>query len=295
MEVAMSKPDLRLAGLRRFAITISVVNILGHIVLGFESSWAQMFVALLTAYATEIVLEIADARANKRACRFTGGTGKLIDFLLSAHIAGLAVSMLLYTGELLLPFVFASAVAIASKALFTAPVDGFRRHFLNPSNTGIAITVLLFPVLSPIMPWQFTEGLSVGTSRAFPVLLVCLGIFMNWRYSKRLPLVLGWVIAFALQGELRCVMNDLPFIVGLIPMTGVGFILFTFYMVTDPGSTPTHWREQLIFGGMIGLVYSFLVLAQVSYGFYYALFIVCFSRGLILHFKAAKLRYSLTC
>lgn len=291
----MNKPDLRLAGLRRFAITISVVNILGHIVLGFESSWAQMFVALLTAYATEIVLEIVDARANQRAYRFAGGIWKLIDFLLPAHIAGLAVSMLLYTGELLLPFVFAAAVAIASKALFTAPVDKSKRHFLNPSNTGIAMTVLLFPALAPIMPWQFTEGLSTGTSRAFPVLLVCLGIFMNWRYSKRLPLVLGWVIAFALQGELRCVMNDLPFIVGLIPMTGVGFVLFTFYMVTDPGSTPTDWREQVIFGSMIGLVYSLLVLAQVSYGFYYALFIVCFSRGLILHFKAAKQRtYSLT-
>ena len=291
----MNKPDLRLAGLRRFAITISVVNILGHIVLGFESSWAQMFVALLTAYATEIVLEIVDARANQRAYRFAGGIWKLIDFLLPAHIAGLAVAMLLYTGELLLPFVFAAAVAIASKALFTAPVDKSKRHFLNPSNTGIAMTVLLFPALAPIMPWQFTEGLSTGTSRAFPVLLVCLGIFMNWRYSKRLPLVLGWVIAFALQGELRCVMNDLPFIVGLIPMTGVGFVLFTFYMVTDPGSTPTDWREQVIFGSMIGLVYSLLVLAQVSYGFYYALFIVCFSRGLILHFKAAKQRtYSLT-
>jgi Na+-translocating ferredoxin:NAD+ oxidoreductase RnfD subunit len=291
----MNKPDLRLAGLRRFAITISVVNILGHIVLGFESSWAQMIAALLTAYATEIVLEIVDARANQRVYRFAGGIWKLIDFLLPAHIAGLAVSMLLYTGELLLPFVFAAAVAIASKALFTAPVDKSKRHFLNPSNTGIAMTVLLFPALAPIMPWQFTEGLSTGTSRAFPVLLVCLGIFMNWRYSKRLPLVLGWVIAFALQGELRCVMNDLPFIVGLIPMTGVGFVLFTFYMVTDPGSTPTDWREQVIFGSMIGLVYSLLVLAQVSYGFYYALFIVCFSRGLILHFKAAKQRtYSLT-
>lgn len=291
----MSKPDLRLAGLRRFAITISVVNILGHLVLGFESSWAQMFVALVTAYTTEILLEIADARANGRACRFTGGNWKLIDFLLPAHIAGMAVSMLLYTGELLLPFAFASAVAIASKALFTAPVDKSRRHFLNPSNTGIAVTVLQFAALSPIMPWQFTEGLSSGTSRAFPVLLVCLGFFMNWRYSKRLPLVLGWVGAFALQGELRCLMNDLPFIVGLVPMTGVGFILFTFYMVTDPGSTPTDWREQLIFGAAIGVVYSFLVLAHIGYGFYYALFIVCVLRGLILHFKAAKLgTYSLS-
>jgi hypothetical protein len=56
----VSKPDLRLASLRRFAITISVLNLLGHTVLGFESSWAQMFVSLLTAYSTEIVLEIVE-------------------------------------------------------------------------------------------------------------------------------------------------------------------------------------------------------------------------------------------
>ena len=286
----MSKPDLRLASLRRFAITISVLNLLGHTVLGFESSWAQMFAALLTAYTTEIVLEIVDARANGRLCRFSGGGWKLVDFLLPAHIAGLAVSMLLYAGELLLPFVFASAVAIASKALFTAPVNGSKRHFLNPSNTGVVIAVLLFSTLAPIMPWQFTENLSNRMSWAFPVLIGCVGTFMNWRYSGRMPLVLSWVVGFALQGELRCLMNGLPFIVGLAPMTGVGFILFTFYMVTDPGSTPSDRREQVIFGAAIALVYFLLIMSRVPYDFYYALFIVCFTRGLILHFKAAKLR-----
>jgi hypothetical protein len=291
----MSGPDLRLAALRRFAITISVLNLLGHIVLGFENSWAQMLVAVLTAYSTEIVLEIADAWANERPWHFAGGCGKIVDFLLPAHITGLAVSMLLYTGELLLPFAFASAVAITSKALFTAPVNKTERHFLNPSNTGISVTVLLFPAIAPIMPWQFTEGLSGGMSRAFPVLIVCLGTFMNWRYTSRLPLVLGWVIAFALQGEVRCLLNDLPLIVGFAPMTGVSFALFTFYMITDPGSTPSHWREQVTFGAATALVYTLLVLIHVGFGFFYALLIVSFARGLILHAKAAKLQtYSLS-
>jgi Na+-translocating ferredoxin:NAD+ oxidoreductase RnfD subunit len=286
----MSGPDLRLAALRRFAISLSVLNVLGHTVLGFESSWAQMFVALLTAYFTEIVLEVTDAWANERPCRFAGGVGKLVDFLLPAHIAGLAVAMLLYTGSLLLPFVFASAVAIASKAIFTAPVNKSRRHFLNPSNTGIALTAFLFPAMSPIMPYQFTERLSGGMSWAFAALVICVGIFMNWRYAGRLPLVLGWVIGFALQGVVRCLISDLPLVVGLVPITGVSFILFTFYMVTDPGSTPVEWREQVIFGAAVALVYSLLVLTHVGFGFFYALLIVCFARGLILHLKSAKLR-----
>ena len=240
----MSRPNLRLAALRRFAITISVLNVLGHTVLGFENSWAQMLVALFTAYAAEIFLEIIDAWACTRSPKFAGGVTNFIDFLLPAHISGLAVSMLLYAGGLLLPFAFAAAVAIASKHLFTVAVNNVQRHFLNPSNTGVALTVLLFPALAPIMPWQFTETLSSNLSSAFPVVIICLGTFMNVRYAKRMPLVLGWVFAFALQGVVRCLVNDLPLVVGLIPMTGVGFVLFTFYMITDPGATPSDRRQR---------------------------------------------------
>ena len=285
----MSGPNMRLAALRRFAITISVLNLLGHTVLGFENSWAQMVVAVLTAYFTELFLEIVDAWASKRTPRFAGGITNFLDFLLPAHISGLAVSMLLYTGGLLLPFAFASAVAIASKALFTVNVNNTERHFLNPSNTGIALTVLLFPTIAPIMPWQFTEGLSSNLSSAFPVLIVCLGTFLNWRYTKRMPLVLGWVLAFALQGVIRCLLTGLPLVVGLVPITGVSFVLFTFYMITDPGATPSDWRQQVIFGAATALVYCCLVLSHIGFAFFYALLIVSFARGIILHLQSWRI------
>ena len=285
----MSKPNMRLAALRRFAITISVLNLLGHTVLGFENSWAQLVVTLLTAYFTEILLEIVDAVANQKTPRFTGGVTSFIDFLLPAHISGMAVSMLLYCGDQLLPFAFAAAVAIASKALLTVKVNNSERHFLNPSNTGIALTVLLFPTIAPIMPWQFTESLSSNWSSAFPVVVVALGIYMNSRYSRRMPLVLGWVVAFAIQGVIRCLMNGLPLIVGLVPITGVSFVLFTFYMITDPGATPGDRREQVIFGASTAVVYGFLVLAHIGFAFFYALFIVSFCRGLLLYLKEARL------
>jgi hypothetical protein len=284
----MSGPNLRLAALRRFAITISVLNLLGHTVLGFENSWAQMFVALLTAYFTEIALELVDAWANKKSPRFVGGVTNFVDFLLPAHISGLAVSMLLYAGGLLLPFAFAAAVAIASKALFTAKVNNVDRHFLNPSNTGIAVTVFLFPALAPIMPWQFTEALSSNLSSAFPVLIICLGTFMNVRYARRMPLVLGWVFAFALQGLVRCLVYGLPLVVGLVPITGVSFVLFTFYMITDPGATPSDRRQQVIFGAATAFVYSILVVSHIGFAFFYALFIVSFARGIMLHVQAER-------
>src|SRR3954468_21117392 len=111
----MSGPDLRLAALRRFSVAITVLNVCGRLWLGFENSWAQMFVALVTAYLVEFVLEWAAARANQSPYTFPGGGVRARDFLLPAHISALAVSMLLYAGGLLQPFAVASAVGIASK------------------------------------------------------------------------------------------------------------------------------------------------------------------------------------
>ena len=289
----MSGPNMRLAALRRFAITITILNLLGRTILGFENSWAQMFVAILTAYFTELILEVVDSLAKKKTPRFMGsGITNFINFLLPAHISGMAVSMLLYSGDLLLPFAFAAAVSIASKALLTVKVNNAERHFLNPSNTGVALTVLLFPMLAPIMPWQFTERLSSHWSSAFAVIVIVLGTYMNWYYAKRMPLVLAWVLAFAIQGMLRCVINGIPLIVGLVPITGVSFLLFTFYMITDPGATPSDKREQVIFGATTAAVYCLLVLAHIGFAFFYALFIVSLCRGIFLYLRQMRLSAS---
>src|ERR1044071_822655 len=89
----------RLGGLRRFALAITVLNILGHTVFGFEQSLAQPLVAMATAYTLEIAFELIDAWANRRPLKFASGVRNFIDFLLSAHISALAVSMLLYANE----------------------------------------------------------------------------------------------------------------------------------------------------------------------------------------------------
>src|SRR5262245_51055516 len=112
----------REAGLLRFAIAITILNILGHTVLGFEQAWAHPFVSVLGAYAIELLLEAVDAWAQRRRAAFRGSAGALFRFLLSAHITGLAVSMLLYANQRYWVVAFASAAAICSKRLLRAPV-----------------------------------------------------------------------------------------------------------------------------------------------------------------------------
>jgi enediyne biosynthesis protein E5 len=270
----------RLGGLRRFAIAITILNVVGRAFLGFEQSWAQWLVAIGTAYAMEIVIESLVAWGQRRPPTFIGGPGQVIDFLLSAHIAGNAVSMLLYANDRLLPFAFAAAVAIGSKAIFRVPAGRGTRHFFNPSNLGITTTLLCFSWVGIAAPYMFTENLFGWADWALPAIIVCSGSFLNARFTKRLPLIAGWLGGFVAQALARSALFGLSIVPPLVPITGMAFLLFTFYMVTDPATTPHAPREQLVFGASVAAVYGLLVMVHVVFGIFFALTIVCAMRGI---------------
>jgi len=271
----------RLGGLRRFAVAITVLNILGHTFFGFEQSFAQPVVALISAYTVELLLELIDARCNRRPLRFTGGgVRRFVEFLLSAHITGLACAMLLYANERLGPVIFASVVAICSKAVLRVPAGNGTRHFFNPSNFGITVTLLAFSWVSVAPPYQFTENMIGIGDWILPTVMVCTGTFLNARFTHRLPLIAGWLGGFVAQAALRSLFLNTPFEAGLIPMTGVAFILYTFYMVTDPATTPSGWRDQIVFGVSVAAVYGVLMVTHVVFGLFFALTLVCAFRGL---------------
>ena len=271
----------RLGGLRRFAVAITVLNILGHTFFGFEQSLAQPLVALASAYSVELLLEFIDARCNRRALRFMGGgPRRFVEFLLSAHITGLACAMLLYANETLGPVVFAAVVAICSKAVLRAPTGGGTRHFFNPSNFGITVTLLVFSWVSVAPPYQFTENMTGLGDWILPAVIICTGTFLNARFTHRLPLIAAWLGGFVAQAALRNLFFDSPFGASLVPMTGVAFILYTFYMVTDPATTPAARRDQIAFGLSVAAVYGLLMLVHVVFGLFFALTIVCGVRGL---------------
>jgi len=278
--VASAERDLRLPALRRFAVAITVLNMFGHTVLGFEQSWAQPLAALVTAYTLETLLEFSDARLNRRPLRFTGGLRSVVDFLLSAHITGLAVSMLLYANERILPIVFAVAAATGSKQIFRVRVGGGTRHVLNPSNFGITVALLTFPWVGIAPPYQFTENISGVLDWIVPGLIVVSGTFLNWRFTGKLPLIGAWLGGFAAQALVRHLAFGTPIVAAWLPMTGLAFLLYTFYMVTDPATTPASARGQVLFGLSVAAVYGLLMVSHVVFGLFFALTIVCSVRGL---------------
>jgi enediyne biosynthesis protein E5 len=280
----------RLGGLRRFSIAITILNLLGHTVFGFEPAWAQPLVALAAAYGMELLLESVDAWATGRRPKFMGTPRQFVDFLLPAHITALAVAMLVYANEQYWTVAFAATAAIASKFLLRAPVGRGRRHFLNPSNFGITLTLLLFPVVGISPPYQFTENFGFAGDFILPGLIILSGSFLNAKFTGRLPLIAAWVGGFALQACVRSFVFDTPLAAALSPMTGVSFILFTFYMVTDPATSPINLRGQIWFGLGVAAAYGFLVICHVVFGLFFALTIVCTLRGIVLYLEAYESR-----
>ena len=297
----------RLGGLRRFAIAITVFNILGHTVFGFEQAWMMPVLAVGTAYFFEIAFELLEYRGGALPNRGTRVAQKrsnhrndrrsrqhqevlhrlrdqvLVDFLLSAHITGIAVAMLLYSNARPMPVVFAAAVAISSKALFRLTVQEKSRHFLNPSNFGIATTLLLFPSVGIAAPYHFTENLSAWGSWILPALIVVSGSFLNIKFTKRIFVALGWVIGFFAQAVFRHYAFGSSLTGALLPLTGVTLVLFTFYMVTDPATTPCMPRGQFVFGASVAATYGLLVSLHIVFGFFFALAAVSMVRGATLY------------
>jgi Na+-translocating ferredoxin:NAD+ oxidoreductase RnfD subunit len=284
--------EKRLGGLSRFAAAITLLNIAGHLFLGFEQSWVTPFVALAAAYGTELLGETVEARVQRRRPRFAGSFLNLVKFLLAAHITALAVAMLLYACEQLWVIAFAAASAIASKYVFRMRLGISKdenpqmRHFLNPSNVGITVTLVLFPTVGIAPPYQFAENTWGIVDWLLPLIVIGTGSYLNSKATGRIPLILAWVAGFALQALVRSLIHGTPLLAGLVPMSGFAFILFTFYMITDPATSPARPGRQVAFGFAVGLAYAVFMELHVVFGLFYALTAVTAARGIMMYRQA---------
>jgi hypothetical protein len=105
---------------------------------------------------------------------------------------------------------------------------------------------------------------------------------LNAKLTGRMWLIFGWLSVFALQAIVRGWLFDTSIPGALSVMTGVAFILYTNYMVTDPGTTPSKPGAQFAFGGGVAVVYAVFMVANVAYGLFFATAIVCLIRGMFL-------------
>jgi enediyne biosynthesis protein E5 len=281
--IEKKKADPRYLALRNFAISISIFNILGYSVLGFEQPWLWPIIAVAFAYFVEISLEMVSAWAQRRPARFLGNGGRgVYEFLLPSHITALAVNMLLYANNQIMPVLFGVFVGVAGKHALQAPIAGRMRHFMNPSNFGITASLVFFGSwISIAPPYEFTENTNTEFRILVPFVILTSGTVINAMLTKKVPLIVGWLGGFVIQSLIRAWLFDVSLWSALSVMTGVAFVLFTNYMITDPGTTPSKALNQFMFGSSVAAVYGVLMLFNVVYTLFFATTIACGLRGLM--------------
>ena len=276
--------NLRLAALWYFTTLMIVWNILGHTLLGFEQSHAALFVGVGAAIFMQYFLEWVDATARGREVRWAGSWAKFANSLPAALIPGFACAMLLFPNDRLWPIIFAVAVSIGSKVLFRAPVgEGRTQHIFNPSNIGIATTLVLFPDVGFAPPYQFTENITGDWNWILPIFILATGIIIHGCFTGRLPLVAAWIAGFAVQGQIRAHLFHTPALVPMMPMTSAAFVVFTLYMVPDPATTPLKPWRQAAFGFAVAAIYGVIQVLHLVFGLFFALLAVCAVRGVSLN------------
>jgi Na+-transporting NADH:ubiquinone oxidoreductase subunit NqrB len=156
----------------------------------------------------------------------------------SAAITGLSLSLLLRTGD---PAVMAlAAVAgIASKFLFR--VHG--KHLFNPAAFGI-VAVLLGTHAAWVSPGQW------GNSAWFCALILLLGGAVLSR-APRLDTALAFLGAhFALLLARAAWLGD-PAAIAAHQMMAGSLLIFAFFMITDPRTTPDSRLGRVLFAVIV--------------------------------------------
>jgi len=160
----------------------------------------------------------------------------------SPLITGLSLSVLLRTqAPFLWVLVLAPALGIGSKFLIC--VDG--KHCFNPATFAIVALLLLSPDVW-VSPGQW------GHSTWLVLLLVCAGGLVLQR-AERADTALAFFGCYAgLLCWRACSLGD-PLAIPLNQLQSGALLLFSFFMITDPRSTPDHRLGRILFAASVAL------------------------------------------
>jgi Na+-transporting NADH:ubiquinone oxidoreductase subunit NqrB len=203
----------------------------GMIWLDFDITVARAVLILATALATQAVCDyLAAHRAGP------GHDARVVN-VRSALISGLSLCLLVRTNRPGLAML-AAVVAIAGKFLIR-----YRgKHIFNPTNVGLVVMLLTGEVW--VSPGQW------GSAAFFAFLLACLGGLVVNRASRG-------DVTYAFIGFYCALLFGRSFYLGepiAIPLHRLesgALLLFTFFMISDPKTTPDSRAGRVLFAALV--------------------------------------------
>jgi Na+-transporting NADH:ubiquinone oxidoreductase subunit NqrB len=162
--------------------------------------------------------------------------------LRSPLITGLSLSLLLRANDPLL-HAAAAAVAITSKFLFR--IDG--KHIWNPAGFAIVVLLLAAPGEVWISPGQWGAGAYVAALISFLAIMVL-------NAARRADVALFFLAAHAALLVARAAWLGDPLAIPLHQMQGGSLLIFAFFMISDPRTTPDARAGRVLFAGSVALL-----------------------------------------
>jgi enediyne biosynthesis protein E5 len=229
---------------RYFQIIFQCIFLLyGIFSLGWNADWALYATYLSVSITTQLIAEIILSRIkNKTNPTLT----KIKNGIPSAIISSMGLCLLLKTNALSIA-ALAAFISIASKYIIR--ING--KHIFNPSALGIVAAVLLTGN-AWISPGQWGSGAVI----LFAVF--CLGFIITTRVQK-LDTSLAFLFTFGGLLFIRQIIYlgwPIDFFVQSIS-TG-SLLLFSFFMITDPKTTPNHATARIIWSILVAAVAFYL-------------------------------------
>ena len=184
----------------------------------------------------------------------------------SALITGLSLCLLLRANDLW-PFIAAAFIGVGSK--FALRRGG--RHVFNPANIGIVLIIAL-------SGGAWTSTGEWGSAPWFSALIAMLGLLVCWRAS-RLDAALIYLGVYATLLVGRALYLGDPLAIPALRLSHGALILFAFFMISDPKTTPENASERALFVALAALIaYVMQFHFFISDGIFYAPFLLALFR-----------------
>jgi hypothetical protein len=166
----------------------------------------------------------------------------------SALISALSLCLLLRTSS---PALAAAAAMLAIAGKFVLRVRG--KHVFNPTNFALAVLMLLSDA-AWVSPGQW------GTSAFLAFLFACLGGLVAHR-ALRSDVAFAFLAAYCGLLFARAAWLGDPWAIPLHQLQSGSLLLFTFFMISDPKTTPDSRAARIAFGTLVALGAAFVQFA----------------------------------
>ena len=156
----------------------------------------------------------------------------------SAAISGLSLSLLLRSESMIL-LLAGAVIAVASK--FVVRIHG--KHVFNPTNIAIVVLMLASKHVW-VSPGQW------GNVAFFGFLIACIGGLVVNR-AARSDVTYAFIVAWSALVVGRSLWVGEPLAIPIHRLENGALLLFTFFMISDPKTTPDSRAGRILFATLV--------------------------------------------